>query len=174
MKGMAKQAYPSDLEHKHITNTCVRENLCQKLLDNNVSDTQAVHISLDTKIRHNSITTASWIINGNNKCPNSYQQRQRVSCQKMHLHRVLTFRLQLQHLNTQSSSPPRITVQNSTRSVSSVANINPTDIFHPIFYGSTINNGTFNINIHFGSNDMCASDSKRAKSTWTLYWLLLI
>ena len=49
MKLMAKEAELPDLETKRITNTSVRKHLCQKLLDNNIPDTQAVDIT-DTKI----------------------------------------------------------------------------------------------------------------------------
>ena len=45
MKLMAKEAELPDLEIKRITNTSVRKHLCQKLLDNNIPDTQAVHIT---------------------------------------------------------------------------------------------------------------------------------
>ena len=38
---MAKEAELPDLKTKRITNTSV----CQKLLDNNIPDTQAVHIT---------------------------------------------------------------------------------------------------------------------------------
>ena len=45
MKDMAKEANLPDLQTKRITNTSVRKHLCQKLLDNNIPNAQAVHIT---------------------------------------------------------------------------------------------------------------------------------
>ena len=45
MKDMTKEANLPDLQTKRITNTSVRKHLCQKLLDNNIPDAQAVHIT---------------------------------------------------------------------------------------------------------------------------------
>ena len=43
-------------------------------------------------------------------------------------------------------------------------NMNPADVFHSIFFGSTINGGTFNLNINFVSNEHFGhSVSKRTK-----------
>jgi hypothetical protein len=38
-------------------------------------------------------------------------------------------------------------------------NLNPRDVYHSIFYGSTITGGTFNMNIYFGhpENRHCSS-----------------
>lgn len=45
MKKMAGRANLPNLATKRITNTSVRKYLCQKLVENNIPDTQAVHIS---------------------------------------------------------------------------------------------------------------------------------
>ena len=45
MKDMTKEAHFPDLQAKIITNTSVRKHLCEKLLDNNIPDAQAVHIT---------------------------------------------------------------------------------------------------------------------------------
>jgi hypothetical protein len=45
MKYMTKEAHFPDLQAKIITNTSVRKHLCEKLLDNNIPDAQAVHIT---------------------------------------------------------------------------------------------------------------------------------
>ena len=42
---MATKSNLPDLPYMRITNTSVRKHLCQKLLDNNVPDTQAIHIT---------------------------------------------------------------------------------------------------------------------------------
>ena len=45
MKKMAIKANLPDLASKRITNSSVRKYLCQKLIENNVPDTQAIHIT---------------------------------------------------------------------------------------------------------------------------------
>ena len=45
LKTMATKAELPGLPYLRITNTSVRKHLCQKLLDNNVPDTQAIHIT---------------------------------------------------------------------------------------------------------------------------------
>ena len=45
MKLMPKEAELPELETKRIPNTSVRKHLCQKLLDKNIPDIQAVHIT---------------------------------------------------------------------------------------------------------------------------------
>ena len=45
LKTMAEKANLPDLQFKRLTNTSVRKHLCQKLLDHNVPDTQAVHVT---------------------------------------------------------------------------------------------------------------------------------
>jgi hypothetical protein len=44
-------------------------------------------------------------------------------------------------------------------------NLNPTDVYHFIFYGSTITGGTFNMNIYFGHPENTTDSSvKRSKT----------
>lgn len=63
-----------------------------------------------------------------------------------------------------SFSNPRPTLaMNSFDQHNQSMNLNPTDVFHSTFYGSTINGGTFNININFGDDN-----AKRSKSKWKL------
>ena len=45
MKNMALRAHLPDLPYMRITNTSVRKHLCQKLLDSNIPDTHAIHIT---------------------------------------------------------------------------------------------------------------------------------
>ncbi|KAK3088511.1 hypothetical protein FSP39_020012 [Pinctada imbricata] len=45
LKKMVEEANISSENLKHLTNTSAQKYLCQKLLDNNVPDTQAVHIT---------------------------------------------------------------------------------------------------------------------------------
>ena len=45
MIDMTKEAHFPDLQAKIITNTSVCKHLCEKLLDNNIPDAQAVHIT---------------------------------------------------------------------------------------------------------------------------------
>ena len=45
LKTMALRAHLPDLPYMRITNTSVRKHLCQKLLDSNISDTHAIHIT---------------------------------------------------------------------------------------------------------------------------------
>jgi hypothetical protein len=62
----------------------------------------------------------------------------------------------------QTNSEP--TLQHTSTMTSSLTNIpnsNPPDIFHAMFYGSTINGGTFNVNINF----MSSSSPKRPRQS---------
>ena len=62
----------------------------------------------------------------------------------------------------QTNSEP--TLQHTSTMTSSLTNIpnsNSSDIFHAMFYGSTINGGTFNVNINF----MSSSSPKRARQS---------
>ena len=44
-------------------------------------------------------------------------------------------------------------------------NLNPTDVYHSIFYESTITDGTFNMNIYFGHPENSTDSSvKRSKT----------
>ena len=45
LKNMALRAHLPDLPYMRITNTSVRKHLCQKLLDSNIPDTHAIHIT---------------------------------------------------------------------------------------------------------------------------------
>ena len=45
LKTMALRAHLPDLSYMRITNTSVRKHLCQKLLDSNIPDTHAIHIT---------------------------------------------------------------------------------------------------------------------------------
>ena len=48
-------------------------------------------------------------------------------------------------------------------------NLNPTNVYHSIFYGSTITSGTFNMNIYFGHPENTTDSSvKRSKTKWKL------
>jgi hypothetical protein len=48
-------------------------------------------------------------------------------------------------------------------------NLNPTDVYHSIFYGTTITGGTFNMNIYFGHPENTTDSSvKRSKTKWKL------
>jgi hypothetical protein len=44
MKSMVKEA-GVEIHGKRLTNTSVRKHLCQKLMDNNVPDNHAIHIT---------------------------------------------------------------------------------------------------------------------------------
>ena len=48
-----------------------------------------------------------------------------------------------------------------TSSLTNIPNSNPSDIFHAMFYGSTINGGTFNVDINF----MSSSSPKRPRQS---------
>ena len=45
MKTMAERTKLPNLASKRITNTSVRKHLCQKLGENNIPDTMAVHVT---------------------------------------------------------------------------------------------------------------------------------
>jgi len=151
MKKMADSANLPERETKRITNTSVRKQLCQKLMDNDIPDEQAIHITghknttslnryrtLNDKKRKQMSEILSNTDNSVNDTENETERNRERDMQP-------TF--QFQHTAT-------------SRSACSISNIptgNPSDIFHTIFYGSTINGGTFNVNINF------ATSPKRAK-----------
>lgn len=69
-----------------------------------------------------------------------------------------------EHMSFLRAPPPRTAyhshiIQSFAQSVSAAANVNPSDIFHAIFYGSTISGGTFNININFTDSKDRAHDN---------------
>jgi len=147
MKQMATGANLPDLASKRITNTSVRKHLCQKLQDNSIPDTQAVHIT-------------------GYKNPSSLNNYRTLNSKKKHEMSALLPRNTGDIASTvnENSSSSANSFQNTehtsfAQSVSGAANMNPSDIFHAIFYGSTISGGTFNININFTDSKDRAHDN---------------
>ena len=121
MKEMVKSSELSE-SAKRLTNTSARKYLCQKLLANNVPDTQAVHIT-----GHRNAQSL------NNYRTLSNQQQQRMS-------ELLSTNKSTENINNQSHTLSRVS-QSVSRSVSS-------DSTPSLFCGATVHGGTININFH--------------------------
>jgi hypothetical protein len=68
-----------------------------------------------------------------------------------------------------NSRPPMSHFLTSVDHHNQSMNLNPTDVYHSIFYESTITGGTFNMNIYFGHPENTTDSSvKRSKTKWKL------
>jgi hypothetical protein len=68
-----------------------------------------------------------------------------------------------------NSCPPMSHFLKSVDHHNQSMNLNPTDVYHSILYGSTITGGTFNMNIYFGHPENTTDSSiKRNKTKWKL------
>ena len=68
-----------------------------------------------------------------------------------------------------NSRPPMSHFLTSVDHHNQSMSLNPTDVYHSIFYGSTITGGTFNMNIYFGHPENTTDSSiKRSKTKWKL------
>ena len=121
MKEMVKSSELSE-SAKRLTNTSARKYLCQKLLANNVPDTQAVHIT-----GHSNAQSL------NNYRTLTNQQQHRMS-------ELLSTNKSTNNINNESHTLSRVS-QTVSSSVSS-------DSTPSLFCGATIHGGTININFH--------------------------
>ena len=134
---MAKKADLPDCEFKRFTKTSVRKHLCLKLMENNIPDSQAIHIT-------------------GHKNPQSLNNYRQLNKQKHCMSTLLA--------NSKSAAIPtsefgQPLAQNFSTSSSQSHHVvssdshemNTENIFPTIFHGAPIYGGTFNITIN-----MCA------------------
>lgn len=146
MKTMVKKCQLPGMESKRLTNTSVRKHLCQKLLENNVPDTQAVHIT-----GHKNAQSL------NNYRSLSNQQKQKMSA--ILSNRPMEPRTPQEHSvnvpqNCQKSMSPTCYTNNNNEMHNSMSLCtNPENTIRSIFSGSSIYGGTFNISIHNSSGN---------------------
>lgn len=134
MKTMADKADLPELSNgKRITNTSARKTLCQKLLDHNIPDAQAVHIT-----GHKNVSSL-----------NNY--RQLTNKQQMCISNILS----KSNANLTSMSEASILSQTSTAFISTEAQISGSeevpcrtfsspDLLKGMFAHASISGGTFN------------------------------
>ena len=140
MKKMVQEGELSESE-KRLTNTSARKYLCQKLLENEIPDAQAVHVT-----GHKNIQSLNNYRTLNNK------QQQTISAL-------------ISNSNTHVASDHRPAVPLTSNSVTSPAQNNlswntscmSNNPMHSLFNGATINGGNFSINMYFCSHGQAAA-----------------
>ena len=138
MKEMAKKADLPDREFKRFTNTSVRKHLCQKLLENNIPDSQAIHIT-------------------GHKNPQSLNNYRQLTNKQKHCMSTLLANSKSAAIPTSEfGQPPAQNFSTSSSQSHHVASsvsheMNTENIFPTIFQGAPIYGGNFNITIN-----MCA------------------
>ena len=155
LKNMIKIAKLPEHETKRLTNSSVRKHLCQKLMDKNVQDEHAIHIT-----GHNNLSSLNKYRTLNENRKKEISQILSTTTDDYSVTQSLknngTF------VGQTNSEPTLQHTSTMTSSLTNIPNSYPSDIFHAMFYGSTINGGTFNVNINF----MSSSSPKRARQSW--------
>ena len=137
MKTMVENANLPGLEAKRLSNTSVRKHLCQKLLNHNVPDTHAAHVT-------------------GHKNPNSLNNYRKISNRQQHqMSNILgsTENIQPKHSSTYSH-PFKTKPLGLYRSVVQVSSctenmsLDSNSVLSSVFGNSHIYGGTFNINLH--------------------------
>lgn len=156
MKKMAERAKLPNLANKRITNTSVRKYLCQKLVDNNVPDTHAVHItghknpnslnnyrSLNNKQKCTMSTLLSTNVSKNPKvCSSTLTSSDVVNA-------LVPASDSVRPLPPTSDPPPGIISNiNNTQEISLPQNSNGNPHGN-IFSGAYIHGGNFSINVKY-------------------------
>jgi hypothetical protein len=134
LKSMAEKANLPDLQFKRLSNTSVRKHLCQKLLDSNVPDTHAVHVT-------------------GHKNPQSLNNYRTLSNRQQHsMSRILSTTRPDKENITRPNEIAHVQQISQTCSqsleVESSMNIDTNLAMRSVFSHSNIYGGTFNINLH--------------------------
>jgi len=137
LKSMAEKAQLPDLPFKRLTNTSVRKYLCQKLLENNVPDTQAVHIT-------------------GHKHPDSLNRYRKLSNRQQHHMSTMLSSTGNENvpdvttLQTPSPMLPPVTTTNVPihHTMTHSQELDTGNMFRSIFNNSNIHGGTFNITMN--------------------------
>lgn len=149
LKSMVVNAGLPSFKSKRLCNTSVRKHLCQELLDKNVPDTLAVHVtghknpatlnnyrkpSNMQKFQMSNILTKSKCVSGSTSSEIIPQHNSHSPAQ-----------LPTMQIPCQLNQSASIDVRSSQ--ISHEATVSGS--LHSLFSGSTIHGGTFNINMHF-------------------------